>query len=100
MQRLKKYAHFLLAFIGGLITAIIAALVNQHIHWLAYGTSVVFILAFWFEWQQAVDIDMINKYGSWKNFRKDSLSDVKQDLAGLFVGLFVGLLVSSFVILT
>jgi len=92
-----KYAHFILAFLGGLITGIVAALSDQHIHWLAHGTSVVLILAFGYEWHQAVDTKMLVKYKNLSAFRKDSKSDVKQDLAGLFVGLFVGLLVGSFV---
>jgi len=97
-MKLKKYAHFILAFIGGLVTGVISVLAVHHTHWLAHGTSVVLILAFWYEWHQCVDLKMLNKYESWKAFRKDSLKDMKQDLAGLFVGLFVGLGISSLIV--
>ena len=92
---IKKYAHFILAAWGGFCVSLISCFGTQPILWLTNGTQLILILAFWYEWRQAVDNGLKSKYGSLANFQKDSRGDVRQDLTGLFAGLFVGLIISS-----
>jgi len=95
---IKKYAHFGLAFVGGLLVGTAAPFTNAPALLTIIGVEFILILAFWYEWKQAVDSGLLKKYGSLTNFQKDSRSDVKQDLTGLFAGLFVGLIIISIIV--
>ena len=95
---IKKYAHFILASLGGLFVGTATPFTNVPALLTIIGVEFILILAFWYEWKQAVDSGLLKKYGSLTNFQKDSLSDVKQDLSGMFTGLFVGLIIISIIV--
>jgi len=47
-------------------------------------------LAFGYEWKQAMDINIEEKYGSWHSFQIDSRDDMRKDLLGIFLGTVLG----------
>jgi len=60
-------------------------------------TLVLFALHGWNESQQAIDPDLVKKYGNWKAFVKDSRADWREFYIGLFLGIFVFLIVYLFI---
>ena len=92
---MKKYAHFILASLGGLIVGTASPFTYAPALLTIIGVELIAILAFWYEWKQSVDPVERSKHS---DFDKDSKQDVKQDLTGLFAGLFVGLAVGSILV--
>lgn len=117
----KKYAHKILAAIGGFVSGFFAIILYDYFYHIFtsaegvvrlfavtlmfFGLVFTLMIGFWYEWHQVIDPDMANKYGTGESteqsldaFRKDSLQDVKDNLFGLSVGLFFGLLIAILLI--
>ena len=89
-------SHFVLAFLP--VTIGIPLIFRFTARPLSFLLLVILLLlvsnlAFWYEWKQAVDQYVVSKYGSWKNFQKDSRDDVKMDILGMMSGFFAGRIV-------
>ena len=55
--------------------------------------AIISDFAFWYEWKQAVDPDVEDIYGNYKNFQKDSRGDIRMYVLGLMSGFFIGFIV-------
>ena len=89
-------AHFILAFLPVVIgVPQIFSFMERPLSFLLLVVLLLLVsnLAFWYEWKQAVDKNVEKIYGSWKNFQKDSLDDVRMDILGMMSGFFAGFIV-------
>ena len=89
------YWHFILAFSATVLAvAIIPVFIkNPIVCMLTYIIYylLIFFIQFFYEWHQAMDIEVENKYKGYVNFQKNSKKDVKFFLLGIFLGTLVGI---------
>jgi len=61
---------------------------------IGIGVLLIFVIAFWYEWKQAIDPDLEKIYsGGWKHFVNDSRRDMKLNVLGIMTGFFIGFII-------
>ena len=92
--------HFILAFLAMATEIPISfkLLALPFALWaLVAWTFFVLMLAFWYEWRQAMDAAEVERHGGMDRFRVDSRDDVRKALAGIALGAVAGFLIFIFI---
>ena len=89
------YWHFIFPFFAtiivfGLVSVFVQNPIEQRF-WIVIFYLSIFFIQFLYEWTQAVDPLVEQKYNGWENFQKNSRRDIRLFVLGLFLGLIVAI---------
>jgi len=90
--------HFVIPFVvlTGLIPLYYIFLPFQWAHmWLFASLLGLIAVQFFYEWKEFTDPRLLEKYGSYENFIKNTKKDIRLFSMGVFMGILAGFLVYS-----